>query len=97
MNNAFKKRWKELSLVEQLANIGSEFQRLVSARKLGNIERTNQAMARLLELLDMSIANESKNPTRLNELTRLREIISENDFDPSLQNYFIQYAQAARK
>ena len=88
-------RWNKLSLIEQMANIGAEFQRAVSAKKAGNIERTNQATERMLELLDLTIANQKGR--KFNELTRLREIICDDNSSVMLQNYFLSFALAARK
>ena len=69
-------RWFRLSLVEQLANVGSEIERTMRWRGKGNAEYGRRAFERALELLDLSIADE-KNRSRLKELTRLRETLAD--------------------
>ena len=66
--------WQELSCVEQLANIGSEIERTMKWRQKGNKELSDNAFARALELLSLSIDDE-KNKNRLKELARLYEVL----------------------
>jgi hypothetical protein len=68
-------RWLRLSLVEQLANVGSEVERAIRWRGKGNAAYGQRALERALELLDLTIADE-KNRLRLKELTRLREALA---------------------
>jgi hypothetical protein len=69
-------RWLTFSIVEQLANVGSEFERAASAFQRGDRERFEKAFERMLELLDLTIADpKSRNPCRLRELLRLREAV----------------------
>ena len=67
-------RWFELPLVEQLAHVGSEIERTMHWRAMGNAEYARRAFERALELLDLTIAD-VKHRSRLRELTRLREVL----------------------
>jgi len=95
-------KWFRLSLVEQLANVGSEVERAIRWRRKGNPEYGRRAFERALELLDLTIADE-KNRLRLKELTRLREALAdyfcfENQYgstDESWQRYFHAFTYAA--
>ncbi len=66
--------WQKLSCVEQLANIGSEVERTIKWKQKGNKELSDNAFARALELLSLSI-DDQNNKNRLKELTRLYEIL----------------------
>lgn len=57
-------RWFELSLVEQLANVGSDIERTIQWKKKGDFEYSKEAFLRALELLDLTIAD-PKNRKRL--------------------------------
>jgi hypothetical protein len=96
-------RWFELSLVEQMANIGSEIERAITWKKKGNKEYTIRAFERALELLDLSVADQ-KNRLRLREILRVREVLVDFFFyencykstDRLWQGYFLGFAFAAR-
>ena len=66
-------RWKSFSLVEQLANVGSEVERAIAWRDK-NREYSKKAFERALELLDLTIAD-PKNKNGLKEIIRLREFL----------------------
>lgn len=94
-------RWFELSLVEQMANVGSEVERTIAWR--GRNERNSAAaFDRALELLDLTIAD-PRHRGRLRELARVREVLAdhfafENRYgstDESWQRYFHAFAYAA--
>lgn len=95
-------RWFTFSFVNQFANIGSDVERVIQWRKKGNIEFSQQACDRALELLDLTIAD-PKNKNRLKEILRVREMfadhymgINEYSFtDEFWQNYFYDFAYAA--
>lgn len=72
-------RWRSLSLMEQLANTGSEVERALKWAAKGNAELSALAVDRGLELLDLTIAD-PKNRGRLKELTRLREVLADYFF-----------------
>lgn len=95
--------WQTLTLIEQLANIGSEVERTIKWKNKGNTEYSRMAFERALELLDITIAD-PQNRKRLKELTRLREFLTDyfafgNDYqssDKQWQNYFYAMNFAAR-
>jgi hypothetical protein len=97
-------RWRELSLSEQMANIGSEVSRALNWRKKGNTEYSRKAASRALELLDLSLDSAGSYP-RLKEFARLREAVVDyfygaNEFSSSealWRKYFDHFNYAARK
>ena len=97
-------RWRELSLSEQMANIGSEVSRALNWRKKGNAEYSQKAASRALELLDLSLDSAESYP-RLKEFARLREAVVDyfygaNEFSSSdalWRKYFDHFNYAARK
>ncbi|MFH0905689.1 MAG: hypothetical protein V1826_03160 [bacterium] len=95
-------QWQTLSLAEQLANVGSEFERVWSWRQKGNQQFSQNAFDRMLELLDLAIIDSRWGGARRRELTRLREEsvreIMEADRAPKdLQKFFLSFAVAARR
>ena len=64
-------RWKELTFLEQMANIASEVERTLSWRTRHHPDYAQRAFERALELLDLTLANASSAP-RLRELARVR-------------------------
>ena len=96
-------RWQTLSLMEQLANVGSEVERAISWRNKNNADYSRMAFERSLELLDLTISD-SKNLQRLKELLRLREVLADyfsfsnvyNSSDESWHKYFLAFNYAAR-
>ena len=97
-------RWAEMSLAEQMANIGSEVMRAISWKEKGHPEQCDAATARALELLDLSLASVGPYPRR-REVARLREAVVDyfhgaNTFrsSPSLwRSYFDPFNLLARK
>ena len=95
-------RWFELTLFEQLGNIGSEYHRASRAHQKGDADRYRNACDRTLELLELSIDDERwRGKPALRELCRLNEevartLVDEERPDPGLQNYFDGHAYAAR-
>lgn len=98
-------RWHELSLAEQLGNIGSEISRAV--RWSGRSDRlAHGALERALELFDLTLDDprHRRSPARLRELARAREVVVDffagaNEYHSTaadLQKYFDAYAIAAR-
>ncbi len=98
-------RWWELSLAEQLGHIGSEISRTVRW-KPRNLDVSQRALYRALELLDLTLADPRlrETPWRIREIARAREVVVDhfvgtNEYgssDTSLQKYFDAYALAAR-
>lgn len=99
-------RWSELTLMEQLANIGSEVDRAIRAATAGRVERRDRAVERALELFDLTAADARWRGPRRREVLRAREefcsLLFANDGVPtadaaaSLSGYFLHFAVAAR-
>jgi hypothetical protein len=99
-------RWQTLSFLEQMANVGSEIERTIKWKHKLNKEYAILAFDRALELLDLTIAD-SKNISKLKELTRTREMIADhfvfdnvyNSTCQEWQKYFysFNYAVAIQK
>lgn len=95
-------RWQAFSLVEQLANVGSEVERALNWLDKPNPEYSRLAFLRALELLNLTIAD-PRHRHRLKELTRLREalldfFLGDNAFrssEKSWRSYFYGFAYAA--
>jgi hypothetical protein len=102
IHKGLEERWNKFSLAEQLGNVGSDVERMISWRNKGNMEMAQGAFERTLELLDFTIAD-SKNRGRLKEIVRIRFLIVDffmydNEFgttDTWLQHYFFEFAYAA--
>ena len=102
---AFAHRWRQLSLLEQMANIGSEVERIASWKKKVNDELATNALYRSLDLLDLTIGDPRWKGGTLKELTRVRELlcdayVGDNLYDITpefLSRYFYSFAVAARK
>ena len=92
-----------MTLLEQLANIGSEVGRAARAKASDRDERLGQALDRALELFDLTLAD-ARWTGRRRELCRARELVcdylvgdNERGSTPELlDRYFLQFAMAAR-
>ncbi|MCX6810481.1 MAG: hypothetical protein NTY30_01935 [Candidatus Berkelbacteria bacterium] len=100
--NLTEEKWFSLSLAEQMANIGSEIERTIIWKNKDNIEYSQLAFERALELVDLTKLD-PKNRSRLGELCRMREMLVdwffENKYhstDKSWQNYFLGFNYLAR-
>jgi len=93
-------RWSKLTLFEQMGNIGSEVGRAFSAKKRADKEAMKSALYRGLDLFDATAEAWSSNQARVREILRAREqfakSITTDEEDATLENYFMQYAIAAR-
>ncbi|HER42907.1 MAG TPA: hypothetical protein ENO08_00415 [Candidatus Eisenbacteria bacterium] len=97
-------RWRELSLAEQMAHIGSEVSRALNWRNKRNAEYSMKATERALELIDLSLESAGSYP-RLKELARLREALVDyfygtNEYASSetlWRNYFDHFNYSARR
>lgn len=95
-------RWFTFSLVEQMANVGSDVIRTINWKNKGNLEYSRKAFERALELLELTIAD-PKHKGRLKELLRVREALIDhfvydneyNSTDDSWQKYFFSFNYAA--
>jgi hypothetical protein len=98
-------RWFTLTLAEQLGNVGSEFERAARWKEKGEPARFEAAFGRMLELMDLTLADRRWRGARLRELARVREEIREalwpggRPHGPleGLQKYFLAFAVAARR
>lgn len=92
-------RWAKMSLMEQMANIGSEVGRAAAWKKKNNKEYCQKAFERALELIDLTLATTS-GYQRLKEIARTREILcdyfaGENEYHTDidkLNKYFYFFA-----
>ncbi len=97
-------RWFTLSLVEQMANVGSDVGRAINWKIKGNLPYSQKAFERALELLDLTLMDR-KNVGRFREVARVREalvdfLFGENEYSSTQEvwnKYFLQFATAARK
>lgn len=98
-------RWRALTLMEQLGNTGSEVERAIQAHRAGKSSRFDNALARALELFDLTAADDRWRGHRRREVLRAREefcrLFFDDDVDPrsadGLRRYFLAFAQAARR
>ncbi|MCX5924189.1 MAG: hypothetical protein NTZ68_02080 [Candidatus Dependentiae bacterium] len=97
-------RWFEMTLMEQLANVGCDVSLTISWKKKEDLELSQQALARALELLDLTIADPKyKNTGTLKELVTIREALVDyftgaNEYgssDSLWENYFYRFNYAA--
>jgi len=99
-------RWFTFTLAEQLGNVGSEVSRTLKWRSR-NPEIAERAMARALELIDLTLDDprHRSSVARLREICRAREVLLDFLVGPNqygstavtLQRYFDAFAVAARR
>ena len=97
-----KSRWNKLTLVEQMANIGSEVSRTINWKDK-NKSDTQKSFYRALELIELT-QTDSKNKNRLKEISRVKEMLVDwylgnplyKSTDQDWQRYFLQFNLAAR-
>ncbi len=99
-------RWHNLSLAEQLGNIGSEISRAIrwSGKNAGTAQ---SALYRALDLIDLTLDDPRHRQSlpRLREIARTREVVVDflagsNEYgstSASLLKYFDQFALMARR
>jgi hypothetical protein len=98
-------RWDRFSLVEQLANVGSEVERTFRAHDGGNAERFSNALARALMLFDLTAGDARWAGHRRREVLRAREEFCRLFFEAhppvdsaaGLRRYFLAFGVAARR
>ena len=98
-----RERWFQFSLVEQMANIGSEIERAIKWRDKHNPEYANMANVRALELFDLTLCD-GRHKTGLKEIARARELwldffIGNNQYNQTAdqwRRYFLAFNSAAR-
>lgn len=97
-------RWQKMSLVEQLANVGSEISRARHWEEGGDSKNKKAALERALELIDLTI-EDKRWKKRLKELTRFREVICDwlmggniYQISPKMfEDYLLPFVLSARK
>lgn len=95
-------KWSQLSLVEQMANIGSEIVRSLKWRGNQNLKYANMANERALELFDLTL-DDRRHVTGVKEIARARELwldffIGNNQYRQTAdqwQKYFLEFNMAA--
>ena len=97
-------RWAQMSLAEQMLNIGSEVSRANRWKAKGNEEQCHRAADRALELVSITI-DAHKNRVGLKELCRLYEVLAdfyygENQYNSDasgLQKYFDSFYAVSQR
>ncbi len=99
-NHVFDRaKWSRMSIFEQMGNIGSEVGRTFSAKRRGDNDASVGAYCRGLDLLDATAEQlAAQRSPRLREVLRAREqfVQSYETDDSSIEQYFMQFAIAAR-
>ena len=98
-------RWRALTLAEQLAHVGSEVDRAIGAWEARRSDRFDRALARALELFDLTVADDRWAGHRRREILRSRDEFCRLFFDDSpppgaartLSEYFLRFAVLARR
>ena len=96
-------RWQQLTLAEQLGNIGSEISRTINWKQRQNEAYAGRAFDRALELFDLTLAD-ARWIGRRNEVCRAREVVCDffagdnvyHSTAKNLQAYFDAFAVQAR-
>lgn len=104
IHTATATRWPSFTLMEQLAHVGSEVERAIRAHADGKRHRFDNALARALELFDLTAADPRWTLRRRREILRAREEFCRLFFDDTvapasgdgLRRYFLAFAVAAR-
>jgi len=103
-NSPSLERWKEMTLSEQMANIGSEISRAIHWRNKGKTDFSKNAVNRALELIYLTIETVTI-CSHYKELTRMRELLKDyfyfnNEYSSSdiqWEKYFNHFNYIARK
>ena len=101
--NLTHERWFKFSLLEQLANVGTDIERAIQCKNNQTLNFSIKAFERALELLEATIADPKNRGPRLKELLRVREalidyFVYDNEYSTSdklWQNYFYDFNYAA--
>jgi hypothetical protein len=98
-------RWASFTLVEQLSHVGSEVDRTIRAHDAAQHARFDNALARALELFDLTAADDRWQGPRRREILRAREEFCSLFFGEQvptgsaqgLRRYFLAFAGAAAR
>lgn len=96
-------RWFELSLFDQMANVGMDVDRAIRRRQKGDLDGSKHAFDRALELINLTFLDPKHRNHRLKEIGRVREalidyFVYDNEYgssDELWQNYFYAFNYAA--
>lgn len=99
-----RERWAELSIFEQMGNIGAEVGRAVNATRAGKDRRAHAAIDRAVDLLDATVeVLVAQRSPRVKEVLRAREeflrLFFDGTFEEDADNivrYFNLFALVAR-
>jgi len=94
-------KWAEMDRFNQMGNIGSEVGRALNAKRQRKLDRSQAAFYRGLDLIDVTARIwADRKQSGLKELLYAREQFVESmitdNIDPTLEDYFTQYAIAVR-
>ena len=97
-------RWKKLSLLEQMANVGSEVNRALNWRGKGKKDLAENAIERAIELLNLTVQT-AEQPSSRKELLRAGECLVDffygsNEYQSTekmWRKYFDSFAFALRE
>jgi hypothetical protein len=97
--------WHQMTLAEQLGNIGSDYERALRWKTKGNQKMVDGALTRILEQVDLSLSDPRWIGPRRREIARLRdevcrEIMADGKNTTSaqqMQRYFMSFAIADRR
>jgi len=93
-----RERWKRLSILDQMGNVGTEVCRTLKLKRKG--EDFQSALIRALDLFDATVELLVISKShRTKEVLRARDQFLQALFisdDPSIDTYFMQFAIAAR-
>lgn len=100
-SDSIVEKWQQMSLPEQLGNIGSEYERALNWKQKNQPAMFEKASSRMLELFDLTLADIRWHGPRLKELCRARENacleLSDQAQNPEgLKKYFFKFAILAR-
>jgi hypothetical protein len=103
VHSGLSDRWKEMSLVEQMGNVGSEVGRAIRAHRTGNAQRFETAFGRAIELFVFTASDSRWRGPRRREICRAREEFCRlfhdatvsDDSAAGLERYFLHFAAAA--
>ena len=96
-------KWFELTLAEQMANIGSEVHRLITWRNRNQLH-FDSALNRALELIDLTLAD-TRWRSGYKEIARVREVLcdiclGDDQYQTTLEyldDYFLRFALLVRR
>jgi hypothetical protein len=93
-----RERWKQLSILSQMGNIGTEVSRTLKLKRKG--EDFQAALIRALDLFDATVellivekSHRTKEVLRSRDQFLQALLVSD---DPTIETYFMQFAIAAR-